>query len=74
MDLPALFGGVDDIATPILSFTLWEGLKYSSFVAISAWTPSAMRFKRTRGVLPISSVMSFAIFILFSFLLNNYTF
>src|SRR5882724_5467738 len=44
------------------SFTLLAGLKNSSFAATCAWQPSVTRFKKTRGVLPIRSVTSRAIF------------
>src|SRR5882757_5714734 len=47
---------------PMRSFTLLAGLKNSSLAATCAWQPSVTRFKKTRGVLPISSVTSRAIF------------
>src|SRR5688572_17418967 len=45
---------------PIRSFTLESGLKNSSFSKTSACAlcAAAVRFRRTRGVLPIVSVMS----------------
>src|SRR5450755_89688 len=48
--------------TPIRSFTLAHGLKLSSLATIKAATPLVTRFRRTSGVLPISSVTSLAIF------------
>ncbi len=48
------------IEKPMRSFTLERGLKNSSFNKTSAWAlcASAVRFRRTNGVLPIVSVMS----------------
>ena len=48
------------------SFTLAFGLKPSSLASTVALLPAETLFKRTSGVFPISSVMSFAIFILIS--------
>ena len=49
------------IEAPMRSFTLEPGLKNSSLATTSATTSSAIGRTRTRGVLPISSVMSLAI-------------
>ncbi len=48
------------IEKPMRSLTLERGLKNSSLSRISAWAPwaAAVRFRRTRGVLPMVSVMS----------------
>ena len=46
---------------PMRSLTLPAGLKNSSLAATVATAPSAMRLIRTNGVLPISSVILFAI-------------
>src|ERR1039458_7137020 len=46
------------------SFTLAFGLKLSSLASTVALQPSATLFNCTSGVFPISSVMSFATFIL----------
>ena len=48
------------IETPIRSLTLESGLKNSSFNRISAPAScaAAVRFRRTKGVLPIVAVMS----------------
>ena len=51
------------MASAIRSFTLLPGLKNSSLTAICAFKPSVRRFNFTKGVLPISSVILFAIFI-----------
>jgi hypothetical protein len=51
------------MATPILSFTLEQGLKNSSFPTIAPGRPAATFFGFTRGVRPTSSVMSSAILI-----------
>src|SRR5215472_2430846 len=48
------------IDTPIRSFTLWAGLKYSSLHAMVASMPLAVRLRRTSGVFPISSAVSLA--------------
>jgi len=48
--------------TPIRSLMLPQGLKDSSFATTVASSPSAILFSRTRGVLPMSSVMLLAIF------------
>ena len=47
------------IDTPMRSFTLPAGLKYSSLARISAWAPCMVgnRRSRTSGVSPIASVM-----------------
>ena len=51
------------MATPIRSFTELAGLKYSSFAATTAPGAEsfAIRLRRTRGVFPMSFVMSVAI-------------
>ena len=54
------------ICSAALSFTEFAGLKYSSLIAISAY-PELSLFSLTSGVLPTSSVKSFAIFIKNSF-------
>ena len=48
------------IESPMRSLTLESGLKNSSLSRISAWAPwaAAVRLRRTRGVLPMVSVMS----------------
>src|SRR5579864_8775592 len=48
--------------TPMRSFTLASGFWLSSFATTSATQPVVTLFSRTSGVLPISSVTSFAIF------------
>ena len=55
------FSAASIIATPMRSFTLWAGLKYSSFATTVAAAPSVTRLRRTSGVLPISCDMSSAI-------------
>jgi hypothetical protein len=45
------------------SLTLLAGLKNSSLAANLARQPAAILLSHTKGVLPISSVISFAIFI-----------
>ena len=51
------------MATPIRSFTELAGLKYSSLAATTAPGAEsfAIRLRRTRGVFPMSFVMSVAI-------------
>ena len=49
------------IATPMRSLTELAGLKNSSLASTVAPAPSVTRFRRTRGVLPMSSVTSEAI-------------
>src|SRR5258707_1381412 len=49
--------------TPMRSFTLPTGFWLSSLATTSATQPPVTLFSRTSGVCPISSVMSFAIFI-----------
>jgi hypothetical protein len=49
--------------TPIRSFTLAQGFALSSFATTWAAQPSVTLLSRTSGVFPISSVTSFAIFI-----------
>jgi hypothetical protein len=55
-----LFSASSIIANPMRSLTLESGLKNSSLSRISACAPwaAAVRLRRTRGVLPIVSVMS----------------
>jgi len=48
--------------TPMRSFTLASGLWLSNLATTSAAQPSVTRFSRSSGVLPINSVISFAIF------------
>src|SRR5689334_609865 len=57
---------------PIRSLTEWAGLKNSSLATTSAFAPSVTRFKRTSGVLPISSVTSFAIVMLLLLVLLSF--
>src|SRR5439155_13590 len=54
--LPA-FSAASSIIMPMRSFTLPPGLRYSSLASIVARTPRATRFRRTIGVLPITSRM-----------------
>ena len=54
------FSSASTIDTPMRSFTLCAGLKYSSLHAMVASIPAATRLSRTSGVLPISSVVSLA--------------
>jgi hypothetical protein len=51
------------IAAPIRSLTLDSGLNDSSLAATMPSIPSVTRLRRTKGVPPISLVMSSAIFI-----------
>src|SRR5262245_45457574 len=53
------FSAASSIAMPMRSFTLPPGLRYSSFASIVGRTPCAMRLRRTIGVPPITSRMSF---------------
>jgi len=52
------------MAMAALSFTEPDGLKNSSFAKTVAWDLLSL-FMRTKGVLPMSSSMLFAIFIFF---------
>src|SRR5258708_2247992 len=52
------------IAKPILSFTLPPGLRYSSFTKIVGFTSFASLFNFTSGVLPITSKIFCAYFII----------
>src|ERR1019366_7598404 len=52
---------------PMRSLTLAFGLKPSSLASTVALLPTDTLFKRTNGVFPTSSVISFAIFIFMSF-------
>src|SRR5690349_1209977 len=61
--LPA-FWAASIMATAIRSLTLLPGLKNSSLAATVAVVPAVRRLRRTRGVLPTSSVTLLAIFIL----------
>src|ERR1700761_4016781 len=54
------FSAASIMATPIRSLTLPAGLKDSSLAATSATAPAVTRRNRTRGVFPVSSVMSLA--------------
>ena len=51
------------MARPMRSFTLLAGLRLSSLTTTVAGAPSVTRFSWTRGVLPIRSVIFFAMFI-----------
>src|ERR1017187_4122147 len=52
--------------TPMRSFTLLHGFWLSSLATTVAFAPAVTLLRRTRGVFPISSVTSFAIFIAIS--------
>src|SRR5215470_16721226 len=54
--LPAC-SAASSMVIPIRSFTLPPGFKYSSFASTVARTPRTTRFRRTSGVLPITSRM-----------------
>ena len=58
------FSAASIIANPIRSFTLPPGLKNSTFAIIGVSTPRNLEylFSSTSGVLPIRSVICFAIF------------
>jgi hypothetical protein len=47
---------------PILSLTEEQGLKNSNFATTSATQPLVILLSRTKGVLPMSLVISLAIF------------
>ena len=67
-DLPGVilpcFSSASIIATPMRSLTEWAGFQNSSFAAtvVPDAMPAVTRFRRTRGVPPMSFVMSDAIF------------
>src|SRR4030042_1897779 len=50
------------LETPILSLTLLQGLKDSSFATTSAPSPFVTLFNVTSGVFPVNSIMELAIF------------
>src|SRR5271157_3954888 len=52
--------------TPIRSFTLLHGFWLSILATTMAFAPAITLLRRTKGVCPISSVTSFAIFIAIS--------
>src|SRR5271157_1865214 len=52
--------------TPIRSFTLLHGFWLSNLATTVAFAPAITLLRRTKGVFPISSVTSFAIFIAIS--------
>src|SRR5262249_37020289 len=54
--LPAC-SAASNMVMPMRSFTLPPGFKYSSFASTVARTPRTTRFRRTSGVLPITSRM-----------------